>query len=215
MWDTAQKWIADCTLNHERCQERDADGSWYPTRLLDIGTANTEPGTAAVLKLVETSQNEIHGPYVTLSHSWGGGNPVMLKKGNHAHFLLGISNLPKTFEHAVQAARKLQVRYLWIDSLCIIQDQPEDWATEAQLMHKVYRHAWSNISATASRNSSEGLFRTRASERSVGRLVVDCGGPRNVVLVEEDYFTAAVELSPLQTVSTRPDVDPVVLPADS
>ncbi|KAK4159682.1 heterokaryon incompatibility protein-domain-containing protein [Cladorrhinum sp. PSN259] len=194
VWERAQEWIADCTLNHKRCQESDAGGPWYPTRLLDIGIASTESGTVGVIKLVETSQNE---------------------KGNHANFLLGIPNLPRTFEHAVQAARKLQVRYLWIDSLCIIQDEPEDWAKEAQLMHKVYRHAWCNISATASRNSGEDLFRTRTSERLVGPLVLDFGGPRNAVLVEEDYFTAAVELSPLQTVSTGPDVDPVVPPADS
>jgi hypothetical protein len=49
--------------------------------------------------------------------------------------------LPKNFREAVIVTRKLDVRYVWIDSLCIIQDSGEDWRAEAKTMHQVYKFA--------------------------------------------------------------------------
>jgi len=74
-----------------------------------------------------------------------------------------IENLPRTFREAVEAAKRLGIRYLWVDSLCIIQDETEhqDWYREASLMDKVYFNSYCNLSAADASDSTEGLFRSR------------------------------------------------------
>ncbi|GME23386.1 HET-domain-containing protein [Neofusicoccum parvum] len=71
---------------------------------------------------------------------------------------LSLSAFPKTFRDAIAITSRLQVRYLWIDSLCIIQNSREDWAKESGLMCSVYGNSHCNIAATAASNSSEGCF---------------------------------------------------------
>ncbi|KAK4694812.1 hypothetical protein P7C71_g2828, partial [Lecanoromycetidae sp. Uapishka_2] len=78
-------------------------------------------------------------------------------------FIAGFpsSKLPQTFQDAVAVTRRLQLKYVWIDSLCILQDSPEDWKYESAQMHHVYGNAFVTLAADASRDSSEGLFRDR------------------------------------------------------
>ena len=71
------------------------------------------------------------------------------------------STLPKTFRDAIYITQKLGVKYLWIDSLCIIQDSVEDWRQEAATMGRVYQNALCNIAATAASDSSVGCFLDR------------------------------------------------------
>ncbi|KAF2683898.1 HET-domain-containing protein [Lentithecium fluviatile CBS 122367] len=67
-------------------------------------------------------------------------------------------DLSKTFKDAVVATRRLGLQYLWIDSLCIIQDSEDDWRREAASMASVYNNAVVTIAATAAKESSQGLF---------------------------------------------------------
>ncbi|KAH7024328.1 heterokaryon incompatibility protein-domain-containing protein, partial [Microdochium trichocladiopsis] len=103
--------------------------------------------------------------YATLSHCWGTVQPIRLLRSKVEQFKGGInmSDLPRAFREAVVAARNLGVLYIWIDSLCIMQDQddPRDWNQEASLMHKVYSNAVCNTAASDAADGSEGLFRTR------------------------------------------------------
>ena len=71
--------------------------------------------------------------------------------------------MPSTFRDAVLVARHLFIRYIWIDALCIIQDQDDfsDWSNEASLMHKVYSAAYCNISAAAASNTFQSFFVSR------------------------------------------------------
>ncbi|KAI9159016.1 HET-domain-containing protein [Paramyrothecium foliicola] len=71
------------------------------------------------------------------------------------------ADLPKTFQDAVHVTRKLKCRYLWIDSLCIVQDDAKDWEAEASKMHKYYTQALLTISAADGYDSTSGLFRDR------------------------------------------------------
>lgn len=75
-----------------------------------------------------------------------------------------FDELPKTFQDAIILTRHLGIQYLWIDSLCIIQDSHEDWATESEQMEFVYKSAVCNIAATAASNSQEGCFVHRDPE---------------------------------------------------
>ena len=70
-----------------------------------------------------------------------------------------VSILPQNFQDAVFTVRKLQLRFLWIDALCIIQDDPADWAREAARMNDVYGSAYLTIAATSAVSSTDGFLR--------------------------------------------------------
>ncbi len=69
-----------------------------------------------------------------------------------------IKELPKTFQDAMEIAKKLGIEYLWIDSLCIIQDSPEDWRREASLMRDIFENCLCCIAATGSKSDGQGLL---------------------------------------------------------
>ncbi|KAH7120496.1 heterokaryon incompatibility protein-domain-containing protein [Dactylonectria macrodidyma] len=159
-WEQVTSWLSHCLENHKACVHQYSE-SWYPTRLIDVG----KPGDSMV-KLCLTATSNPEGPYVTLSHRWGLGEMLKLKSGNLQQHLHGIplADLPQTFADAIQVARSLQVQYIWIDSLCIIQDSAEDWQAESAQMNNVYRRSFLNISATGVGDSSGTgtLFRHRS-----------------------------------------------------
>jgi hypothetical protein len=117
------------------------------------------------IHLIDTSRTRPNGRYLTLSHRWGGTVTAKLLKTTSVTLKEGFSvaNLPLVFQHAIMVTRQLGERYIWIDSLCIFQDEDDrsDWEKEASLMEKVYYHGWINISATGAADDSEGLFRQR------------------------------------------------------
>ncbi|PMD31521.1 HET-domain-containing protein, partial [Hyaloscypha variabilis F] len=119
--------------------------------------------TSNSVKLIETAKAKPEGPYLTLSHCWGKVSLTKLLKANLEEFLIKVPALPKTFVEAVSVARRLGARYLWIDSLCIVQDDLEDWRNESSLMYEVYKNALCTIAATASSDSRGGLFYRRTS----------------------------------------------------
>lgn len=175
-----KSWLKNCLDNHPKCKARHADRDFMPTRVLDIGASHSvEPPTH--VRVVETKQELIKikdRRYMTLSHCWGRMEFVRLTAHDHAEFTThGIawessssgkkrndicSN--KNFAEAIQTARKLGIRYIWIDSICIIQNSVEDWECEAKLMHKVYRNSYCNLAAVDSQDGSGGLFRHRSND---------------------------------------------------
>lgn len=103
--------------------------------------------------------------YMTLSYCWGGHQPLRLLTDNLDVLRGGMARrvLPRTFMEAMDVAESLGSSYLWIDSLCIVQDSKTDWGSESQSMHKVYGNSACNLAASASRNPLEGLFRERTA----------------------------------------------------
>ncbi len=91
-----------------------------PTRVLDVASNKD------IIFLRESAGQK--GRYVALSHSWGSTHRLTLTRANLATLKDGIllSDIPKTFQDAVQVARELKIAYLWIDSLCIIHDNNHD-----------------------------------------------------------------------------------------
>ncbi|KAK1705715.1 heterokaryon incompatibility protein-domain-containing protein, partial [Colletotrichum lupini] len=124
-----------------------------PTRLLDLGS----PGSDEVR--LSTSV-PTHEKYATLSHCWGKSQILTLRRANMKSFRAGIrvETLPKTFRDTISILRKLGLRYLWIDSLCIIQDSVDDWRKESITMAEVYRNGVINIAATAASGGNDGLY---------------------------------------------------------
>ncbi|KAJ4990263.1 heterokaryon incompatibility protein [Stagonosporopsis vannaccii] len=177
-YGTAMQWLKEC-----RCYAS-LPRFFYPTRLLSLssvkasiaknGNSTSSPhGSQAVVRLIETatwsradhkspSFKEGYKQYVTLSHCWGGLVSHRLLRSNYNDFIHGIpvGDLPKTFQDAIYFAASLDdVEYIWIDSLCIIQEDADDWHKEAAVMGRVYSETYLNLSATAAVNSTGGLFK--------------------------------------------------------
>ncbi|KAL0261463.1 hypothetical protein SLS55_002893 [Diplodia seriata] len=151
-----KSWLDECDGQHSTCRSLNRSPGYIPTRLLDLGSPD-DP----YVRLVESHECLAPCRYVTLSHCWGAtrmDGPLRLLQANYATMRAGIANLPRTFLEAVQVARHLQVRYLWIDSLCIIQDSPHDWQTEVSRMGQIYGASHCNIAAAGSRNTAAGLY---------------------------------------------------------
>ena len=131
-----------------------------PSRVLDLGPpeGDEEP------RLVETAGYP-EGNWAALSHCWGGPqhHPLKTTRKNLSRHMNGIpiSSLPKTFLDAIIITKTLRLRYLWIDSLCIIQDDENDWLAESKNMGVLYERAVITLAASSAPNSTHGLFLER------------------------------------------------------
>jgi hypothetical protein len=125
-------------------------------------------GTNASTPSIPSTNGE-SGYYITLSHCWGKSKQFMTTRAAMATHLLNINFnvLPKTFQDAVTIARAHGVRYIWIDSLCICQDDGEDWQRESAKMASVYSNSYLNIAATFAKDSTRGCFAVRPPRRHV------------------------------------------------
>jgi hypothetical protein len=157
----AEKWLRKCIHNHEKCNSVDTLEDWAPSRLLDIGPATNPFPTTIKLRNTKSWQRSVH--YITLSHCWGSVQPFRLLRNNLSELIDGISidTLPKTFQDAIYATWRFGVQYLWIDSLCIIQDSIKDWNVESSLMTQVYGRCLLNLAAIFSNDCTGGLFQNR------------------------------------------------------
>ncbi|KAI0468076.1 heterokaryon incompatibility protein-domain-containing protein [Xylaria cf. heliscus] len=153
----AKDWLENCALNHEPCRMKVGTAD-MPTRFLDV---NDKRNSSKVF--LRESTDDADRRYVALSHCWGTSRPLCLTSTTLETLKQGISiqTLPNTFQDAVTVVRTLGVRYLWIDSLCIVQDDAEDWRKEAGRMAGVYRNAHLVLSASRAGSDEEGFLSTR------------------------------------------------------
>ena len=149
-------WLRRCVNEHPACNSVKTSNYTLPTRLLDLGDQHRP----LRLRLTETKALEKDCRYIALSHCWGGKISFVLTNENAESLRQGIhmSELPLNFQHAISVARFLGIRYLWVDSLCIIQDSQNDWEHEAGRMKSVYKNALLTIAATGAENSDAGLY---------------------------------------------------------
>ncbi|RSM12146.1 hypothetical protein CEP52_002610 [Fusarium oligoseptatum] len=154
--DVAAGWIHDCMSNHDGCRPPQSP---LPSRLLDLDSFD-DPSK---IRLWETKGTTRPDSYVTLSHCWGVDSSHQMRT-THATLLshldsIAVQKLPQTFQDAIKVTRHLGVRFLWIDSLCICQDDPDDWARESAAMQQIYAGAFVTISADSAPGSAHGFLR--------------------------------------------------------
>lgn len=131
-----------------------------PTRLIEIGERVSEP-----IRLVDSTSIE-PSRYVALSHCWGplkDNEKVCTLKDNIEQFrqCIDVVKLPRTFRDTVTITHGLGIKYIWIDSLCIIQDDEEDWERESGRMERVFSDAYCTIGASSASSSLEGFLEDR------------------------------------------------------
>ncbi|KAL1596698.1 hypothetical protein SLS59_007728 [Nothophoma quercina] len=180
-YELIRLWLDDCDVKHAGCKplprvstdEESPQG--FPTRLIDVGTRDNFQ-----LRLLETKE-EIPGTrkYIALSHPWGNvkmyqpfstwrsdttGQGHDIESFKHA---IPYEKLPATFKDAVDCTRALDVRYLWIDSICIIQGRDGDFNEEAENMEKVFSGAYCVLAASRAAHQHDGFLKPRSQRNFV------------------------------------------------
>lgn len=170
-----KKWLDVCVSQHDTCrvsfsgdEVEHRSTSIAPRRLLHVLPA-AGVGLTPKVQLVEIERNAGFAvQYAALSHCWGPPEkrPPRTLQGNLARHKGGIpwTTLSQTFKDACTLCADINVEYLWIDSLCIIQDDERDWKTEAEIMGRIYEEALFVIAASAATDSSQGLFGVRLQD---------------------------------------------------
>ncbi|PQE09100.1 heterokaryon incompatibility protein [Rutstroemia sp. NJR-2017a BVV2] len=145
----ARTWLNVCQMDHIDCS-LPGHIVQLPTRVLDI--TRTEP------RLFVSDRQT--GSYAALSYCWGTEGNLITRRDDLESFRAQIPsvNIPATIKDAIQVAKSLGFQYLWVDALCIIQDDPEDWEIESCLMAQVYGNADLVIAASSAKNSQQGFL---------------------------------------------------------
>lgn len=162
-----QDWIATCNESHPRCRYslsgvKMNHKAVVPTRIIDVGKESLEE-----VRLVVS--NQMARKYVALSHRWGGSSHYCTTVSNleQHKIAIDVTGFPKTIQDAIFIVRRLGLRYLWVDSLCIVQDDKTDWLREAGRMAAVYEGAYLTIAASASEDGSGGCYVDRCPQELV------------------------------------------------
>jgi hypothetical protein len=185
----AYDWYKTCRESHETCQRLGTQERFAPSRLIDVGAEGNN-----IWRLCLYPEDMADPPnYLTLSYRWAQNPTIVLLSSTIDDFRRGapIDSLPRTFRDAITVARYFSIRYLWIDSLCIIQDSPDDWARESVRMHEVYANSSFNIAASASDSPDGGLFRSRvAKDALLGYIKIDFpdGPPKKFEIWDQFYM---------------------------
>lgn len=183
-WLIARQWLQRCKLNHTKCKAVSSRGR-LPTRLIDVGDVS-HPRLALGASLDENTD------FATLSHCWGLKKQLMLREDNLDLFLneIPVDELPQLHKEVFEATSKLGIRYLWVDSFCILQDSNDDWSAESAAMDQVYENAVVNLAASNAKDSSESLYAQRNPPlKEFSRPIRMC-----VDGVEGDYYASVDDI---------------------
>ncbi|CAK7232355.1 hypothetical protein SCUCBS95973_008232 [Sporothrix curviconia] len=175
-FDMARSWLDDCRHTHDQttCSTTAYTGHLprLPTRVIDV--SSTPRRIVHAVKVHAGTPQQACGDYVALSHCWGGPIKTLLTSKTidaYGKALPPDKELPANFRDAMAVTRALGIPYLWIDSLCIIQDSVDDWRRESRVMGAVYSRATVSLLAMASTASGEGILKM-TPKQSAPRCVV-------------------------------------------
>jgi hypothetical protein len=186
-----RKWLQDCQ-NHPTCNPPQ---TLLPSRVIDVGEVNSPK-----VHLWEPVPEGTVGQYVSLSYCWGTPLSFTTTRATMEERKAGITiiDMPATYQDIVRLTRELGLRYLWVDSLCICQDEVADWERESGRMLSIYSNAFLTVAAARAKDISEGFLNSRTTrsfiELDYTRSEI-CGKalafnlPLREELIKEDYLT--------------------------
>jgi hypothetical protein len=152
-----RKWIQECVDNHEDCNlAGPGEQDFMPKRVLGVKDGDNGP-------IVQLISNPEVAHFATLSYCWGGDQPAKTVKDKVAAYSANIPfhSLPQAIQDAVLVTVGTGIPYLWVDALCIVQDDDDDKADQILQMHRIYRCSYVTIAASVSSGSTEGFLHNR------------------------------------------------------
>lgn len=171
-------WLHRCTTTHT---------TTCGTRQYDLHLLPTAPLTFLDTSLLCITTPPSPVPYAALSYVWGTAPVLRTLKSNLAALRLpGAFDhpefpLPATIRDAVTLCARLGVRYLWVDSLCIVQDDPASQGEQLRAMGSVYGRAEFTVAALGSGDAGAGIARVKYPGGE-GRRVIRLPGGRELVV---------------------------------
>lgn len=179
-------WIRECATSHAKCNTIFGNngfgqpaGVWFPDRLIKLTQTKFDETCVTITgRIVQKSNLSDFPPekassginYLSLSHCWGPSPEPSAPLGGRMGSVLTdstlsdwqkdlpIDDLPLVFQDAIRICTSLGFEYLWIDSLCILQDSLDDWHVQSAVMGDVYKFAWLNIAALSAKTDYEGFI---------------------------------------------------------
>jgi heterokaryon incompatibility protein (HET) len=166
------KWLRKCNCLVDM-------GGPLPSRLVDVNEV-LKDGLQGV-RLIETTDDQ-RGIYTCLSHCWGTTKIqccTTKKSIQTAKDFLPFNSLPKNFQDAINITRKIRIPFIWIDSICIIQDDLRDWEIQSKGMADIYRWGYLTIAATSSADSMGGCYSVTQADLCLS--IIDYQGRNHLV----------------------------------
>ncbi|KAL2135765.1 hypothetical protein VTI74DRAFT_7135 [Chaetomium olivicolor] len=222
-FDRMKQWMREDWQKWEKSTDPFHHGKQFPPRLLDLGVANEEIDGSRLefdpdrpVHLIDTREAQkiripsgmVWVPYAVLSHRWGPSTAACRTTKANAldRYQQGIkvSSLCKTFQDAIVVALEMGMPYLWIDSLCIIQDDDEDWRHQSSYMDDIYMNSLLTIAAHSYSGNDGGsgfLSSAFASEGAepvhLGTLLSANRKPTSLYARHDRMFEVDIFTSPL------------------
>jgi hypothetical protein len=170
-----RSWSSSCDAEHDQCPSNKQVA--LPSRLVGLSSMPSSAEIASVTHqrdtwaelfgetkctLVENMPGTM-GKYASLSYCWGSSLPYTTTVENLDQNRQGIqfNDLPRTLQDAIMIARYIGFDYIWIDCLCIVQNDKADWAREASRMADIYSNADLSIAASRAAHCDEGFLHSR------------------------------------------------------
>jgi hypothetical protein len=155
----AAEWLDECRRNHPKCSSKYGTTRKLPTRVIDIACS----ADSDEIRVISPDADQVTADYATLSYCWGAAVNSKLTSQTYDEFSSGVAirHLPKTIRDAIAIVKQLGFRYLWVDSLCIMQDSIDDWNREAAMMSRVYEMSSLTIAALGASDTEQGCFALR------------------------------------------------------
>ncbi|KAK0610521.1 heterokaryon incompatibility protein-domain-containing protein [Bombardia bombarda] len=155
VFSMARSWLRTCEETHKNCR-RDITVPLLPSRVIDVN-----PGVVGVAaRILETVKGQ-RARYLCLSYCWGGPQKIMATRASIQSLTqeIPVQDLGLTIQDAIETTRRLGFRYLWVDALCVVQDDDRDKLTEIPEMGSIFHNATATISAAISSSSYSGFLR--------------------------------------------------------
>lgn len=163
-----RSWIRECDEKHTYCKilRKALSGQQRPARLIDVGVGGSEG--VCICKDVSAGAEQ----YAALSYCWGGNQESKTVKAKLEERCKGftLTDLSKTLPEAVFTTRELGLRYLWVDAICIVQDDKADCNQELPKMDHIYSGASITIIAARVTQADDSFLRDRDLSESYGSV---------------------------------------------
>jgi hypothetical protein len=160
--------------------------------VVDVGT---DVSTARLRNSLENEKAQ----YASLSYCWGsGGKQITTTNSNlHDHLLALPSQLPQTISDAIEVCRKIGIRYLWIDALCIIQDNSGDMLDQIDKMGSIYKNSTVTIVAASAERVTDGFLLDEKPYEPIAQLPIfiddSTSGMIHLRMQDSDYIYSSDE----------------------
>ena len=150
----------DYIKNEHENSDDHGNAQFLPERLIDMGVGTLRLVDRESIRLDSAEQPQ----YCALSYCWGprkdAKSQTRVVKNNIQQYTesLDFDVLSSVLKDAVKVTRSLSIPYLWVDSLCILQDNISDWQRQCSQMNDIYGKARVTLIVTSSRTCKEGFL---------------------------------------------------------